>query len=62
MKRAFDGRERAMLGASDAERDYRERVLPAKLAMDAAYVERRTFAGDLVLIARTFLRRPPADA
>jgi lipopolysaccharide/colanic/teichoic acid biosynthesis glycosyltransferase len=59
---AFAGREGALLGREDPERDYRERVLPAKLAADAAYVERRSFAGDLAILARTLFRRPDADA
>jgi lipopolysaccharide/colanic/teichoic acid biosynthesis glycosyltransferase len=54
----FARRERDLVGSGDPERDYRERVLPAKLRADAAYVEGRSFAGDLTLLARTFLPRP----
>ena len=53
---AFADLEQAALSAADPERDYRERVLPAKLRSDAEYVERRTFGGDLALLARTGLR------
>jgi lipopolysaccharide/colanic/teichoic acid biosynthesis glycosyltransferase len=51
----FADREQRLLG-EDPERDYRERVLPAKLRVDAAYVDARSFAGDLRLLFRTALR------
>jgi lipopolysaccharide/colanic/teichoic acid biosynthesis glycosyltransferase len=48
----------------DLDRGYRERVLPLKLAMDAAYLDGRSLRGDLVILGRTIgqvLRRtaPP---
>jgi lipopolysaccharide/colanic/teichoic acid biosynthesis glycosyltransferase len=51
----FAGREETLVGAADPERGYRDRVLPAKLRADAAYVDGRTFGGDLALLARTAL-------
>ena len=59
---AFADREQALLGESDPERDYRERVLPAKLRADLEYVETRTLRGDLVLLLRTALRRRVATS
>ena len=44
--------ERQLAGA-DAERDYLERVLPVKLALDRVYVQRRSFGYDLRVIGRT---------
>lgn len=52
---AFADEEQRLLGTNDPERDYRERVLPAKLRADLAYVEGRTFARDLAVLARTAL-------
>jgi len=49
----FSRREQASLGAVDPERDYRERVLPAKLRADAEYVATRTFVGDVFVLLRT---------
>jgi len=57
----FAAVERATLGAADPERDYRERVLPAKLLADVEYVERRTFVGDVVLLLRTPFARAGAS-
>jgi lipopolysaccharide/colanic/teichoic acid biosynthesis glycosyltransferase len=49
--------ESALLGtAADPERYYVEVLLPAKLARAAAYVERRSLAGDLRLIGATVRR------
>ena len=46
--------ESAVLGrAADPERAYVDEVMPAKLRCAVAYVERASFAGDLLLIART---------
>ena len=50
---AFADHERTLLGATDPERDYRERVLPSKLRVDVEYVDTRSFFGDLALLART---------
>ena len=49
----YADREQALLGAEDPERDYRERVLPAKLRADLAYVRSKTLRGDLALLRRT---------
>ena len=51
----FAAEEQRLLGADDPERDYRERVLPAKLRSDLTYVDGRTFGGDLAVLARTAL-------
>ena len=40
----------------DCERAYVETVLPAKLALSLAYLERRTLASDLGVLARTLVR------
>ena len=45
--------EEQMLGGADWEKTYSAEVLPAKLAMDLAYLDRRTFISDVVLIVRT---------
>jgi lipopolysaccharide/colanic/teichoic acid biosynthesis glycosyltransferase len=54
---AFADRETELLGAADPERDYRERVLPAKLRSDVAYVDGRSLGGDVAILARTLLGR-----
>jgi lipopolysaccharide/colanic/teichoic acid biosynthesis glycosyltransferase len=58
----FADLERASLGDIDPERDYRERVLPAKLRADVDYVERQTLLGDVVLLLRTPFARAGASA
>lgn len=46
--------EAALLArAADPEREYVERILPAKVAAAAEYAERATLASDLAVIART---------
>jgi len=45
--------EAAMLAGPDPETTYRVEVLPAKLAIDAAYLERRSAALDLWILGRT---------
>ncbi len=45
--------ESELFTGSDPEAAYRERVLPEKLAMDAAYLRRRTLASDLAILGRT---------
>ena len=46
--------EAALLAAAaDPEREYVERILPAKLQAAAAYAERATLASDLAVLART---------
>ncbi len=46
-----DGRDHA--GVDDLDVAYREVILPAKLAMDAAYLDARSTRGDLEIIGRT---------
>lgn len=47
--------ENELLGAStDPEKTYITEVMPAKLAYCARYVRERSFAGDLVIIRRSF--------
>jgi lipopolysaccharide/colanic/teichoic acid biosynthesis glycosyltransferase len=41
------------LVGSDAERRYREEILPAKLRLDAAYLDRRTTLLDVQILLRT---------
>ena len=46
--------ESALLAAAaDPEREYIERILPAKLALQAAYAERATLRSDLGVLGRT---------
>jgi lipopolysaccharide/colanic/teichoic acid biosynthesis glycosyltransferase len=48
----------------DLDTTYRTLVLPAKLAIDAEYVDRATFATDLAVLARTLgaiVRRRPVE-
>lgn len=46
--------EAALLaGSADPERDYVERILPAKLRLQASYAERATLRSDIVVLART---------
>ena len=42
-----------LIGRQDPERDYVEKVLPVKLALDEVYVREASFCYDLRLIART---------
>lgn len=58
--------EARLLSRDDADRRYREEVLPAKLQLDAAYLDRRTAGLDLRILVRTVTtvldrrsRRPP---
>ena len=43
----------ALVGRADPERDYVERLLPLRLALDLVYVDRPSLAYDLALIGRT---------
>jgi lipopolysaccharide/colanic/teichoic acid biosynthesis glycosyltransferase len=45
--------ERILAGYDDPERAYREAVLPAKLALNLQYIERRSASRDLKLLALT---------
>ena len=42
-----------LAAAADPEREYIERILPAKLALQAAYAERATLRSDLWVLCRT---------
>jgi lipopolysaccharide/colanic/teichoic acid biosynthesis glycosyltransferase len=50
---AWEGEVLATAQAVDRTRVYRESILPYKLAIDLAYAERHTVAGDLGLLLRT---------
>jgi len=52
----FARTEGAMIAGSDPVSAYRTRVLPEKLALDAAYVEERSLAGDAACLLRTLTR------
>jgi lipopolysaccharide/colanic/teichoic acid biosynthesis glycosyltransferase len=45
--------EAERLGGPDVERRYRDEILPAKLRLDAAYLDRRTTLLDLQILLRT---------
>ena len=45
--------EARLLGGTDVEEIYRRDVLPAKLALDVEYLERRSIRLDLQILART---------
>jgi lipopolysaccharide/colanic/teichoic acid biosynthesis glycosyltransferase len=47
--------EEDQLPAMEIERTYVERILPAKLLLDASYLELPSLGGDLKLLARTLL-------
>ena len=49
---AFHGEAERLVGP-DAERRYREEILPAKLRLDASYLEHRTTLLDLRILLRT---------
>ncbi len=50
---AFIDEAELLAGAADAEAEYIRRVLPRKLAAQAAYAEHATLASDLGILART---------
>jgi len=52
---AWEGEELAKAQAVDRARVYRESILPYKLAIDLAYVNRHGIARDMALLARTFV-------
>ena len=52
--------EEALLRRPDPEDHYVEVVLPAKLAIDLAYLDRRSFAADCGVLLRTVLALVPA--
>jgi lipopolysaccharide/colanic/teichoic acid biosynthesis glycosyltransferase len=58
--------EARLLSDADPERRYREEILPAKLRIDADYLQRQSVRLDLEIIARTVMtvagrsERPPA--
>jgi len=47
--------EERMLGGPDWETVYRTQVLPAKLAIDLAYLLKRSLSSDVILILRSVL-------
>jgi len=47
--------EESLLASRDLEQRYVEEILPAKLALDAAYLAHRSLASDLNLLGRTLL-------
>lgn len=53
---AFRDENRLLAASSDPERTYVEEVMPAKLAMNLEYLERRTFLSDIAVIVRTLRR------
>ncbi len=52
---AFRNESALLAAAVDPEREYLERILPAKLQLSADYARRATLGSDLRLIARTAL-------
>jgi lipopolysaccharide/colanic/teichoic acid biosynthesis glycosyltransferase len=48
-----DEAERLLGSDPDPDRRYREVVLPAKLALDARYLDRRSFRSDVAILAKT---------
>lgn len=48
-------REESLLSGTDWETVYREEVMPAKLAIDLAYLQKRTVWSDLRLVMHTIL-------
>lgn len=51
---AFRNEGQELADATDADRHYREVILPEKLKLQAQYAQDRSFAGDLRLLFRTF--------
>ncbi|MEJ5370104.1 MAG: sugar transferase [Bryobacteraceae bacterium] len=49
----FRDEEALLAEADDAERFYKESVLPRKLRLSAAYLEQRTFGSDIGMLIRT---------
>jgi len=45
-----------LAGAADPDAVYRERILPEKLRLQAEYVRSRSFAGDMRILYRTFVK------
>lgn len=52
----YFGEEQLLARTRDAERFYRETLLPAKLELNVRYVRTRTFVGDVRVIGKTLLR------
>jgi FlaA1/EpsC-like NDP-sugar epimerase len=50
---AFRNEGERLVGAIDPEHTYLFEIMPAKLNMDLAYLERRTFLSDLAILLRT---------
>jgi len=47
--------EAALLAGTDSELRYRETILPAKLRLDSAYLDRRSVRTDLTILGRTVI-------
>lgn len=56
---AFRDENRLLAASSDPECTYVEQVMPAKLAMNLEYLERRTLLSDVAVIWRTLRRIVP---
>ncbi len=52
----YRNEEEILADAEEPEKMYVDEILPAKLALSLSYLERASFVGDLLLIAKTFLR------
>ena len=55
--------EATLLGGADADQRYRDEILPAKLRLDAEYLDRRSLRaarGSIVRLSRRLLRSMPA--
>ena len=53
---AYRDENRLLAASSDPERTYVEQVMPAKLAMNLEYLERRTLLSDIAVIVQTLRR------
>jgi lipopolysaccharide/colanic/teichoic acid biosynthesis glycosyltransferase len=45
-----------LAASADPEREYAERILPDKIALARQYIDSASFTGDLLILAKTFLR------
>lgn len=53
---AFSNESELLALAEDPEKEYREKIMPAKLALNLQYIQRRNFFYDLRLILRTLAK------
>lgn len=49
----FANEEEILKGSADPDKDYMEKIHPEKMRMSLEYVRNRSFAGDMMVIART---------